>query len=398
MHDNNEEISILEQYHMKAIKIFVICGIIGIITGFSILNITNCINDNSKMSNNQLIIIDLFVVIPELVILTIQLKRLIYKGKLNKNMFNQIKVISGIITVVNFYILTLFTPSKEVWCSAFFLAMIQSLYLSISKVITLNIIITASIIVIYFLQKSEEVSEYLFFQELIIRIIMTILIMLIITINVYCSGKILLNLKEEKERWLAQYLKNVEENQNQIREIKHNLKNQAIILKSIINEKNFEEADRFIDNMISGTENLNLITYTENIAINSIINYKVDESRKFNIKWNIDVQLDKNININIEDLETILGNLLDNAIEACYLVEDCERKIDFKIYNRKNSIIICIINTKNMKKSLEKTWKSDKLNHGIGLKSVKKLVDRYNGAMKNEDKGKIYEVNIILWT
>ncbi|UZT06167.1 GHKL domain-containing protein [Clostridium sp. LQ25] len=108
--------------------------------------------------------------------------------------------------------------------------------------------------------------------------------------------------------------------------------------------------------------------------------------------------MSKETNINSEDLGTILGNLLDNAIEACYFVEDGERKIDLNIYNRNNSIIISIINTKKHEESLEKTWKSDKLNHGIGLKSVKKLVDKYNGAMNDEDKGEIYEVNIILWT
>ena len=399
MQDNieNNKISILEQYHMKAIKVFIICGIIGIIIGFTILNVTNYINHDSRISNNELIMINLFLVIPEIIILLIQYKRVVYKGKLNKNISNQIKTISGIITIINFYILTLLTPSKEVWCSAFFLAIIQSLYLSMSKVATLNIIITLSVIAIYFLQASEEISKYLFFQELTIILIITILIMFIITVNLYCSGKFLLKSKEDKEHWLEQYLENVEENQNQIREIKHNMKNQIIVLKSIINEKNFEEADRFINNMINETENFTLITYTENIAVNSIINYKIGESKKFNIKWNIEVQLNKYININSEDLGTILGNLLDNAMEACYLVEDGERKIDLNIYNRNNSIIISIINTKKHEKSLEKTWKADKLNHGIGLKSVKKLVDRYNGAMNNEDKGEIYEVNIILW-
>ena len=45
----------------------------------------------------------------------------------------------------------------------------------------------------------------------------------------------------------------------------------------------------------------------------------------------------------------------------------------------------------------EITWKSDKENHGIGLKSVKNLLNKYNGFMKNEDKGDYYEAEIMLW-
>ena len=43
------------------------------------------------------------------------------------------------------------------------------------------------------------------------------------------------------------------------------------------------------------------------------------------------------------------------------------------------------------------TWKRDKENHGLGLQSVRKIVDKYNGIITCEDKNTFYEVNLIMW-
>ena len=59
------------------------------------------------------------------------------------------------------------------------------------------------------------------------------------------------------------------------------------------------------------------------------------------------------------------------------------------MYSKNNSIVVNIKSTK--------AWKFDNQNHGVGLKMVNKLVNKYNWSMGNEDKGNFYEVNIIIW-
>lgn len=400
MQDNieNKKISIIEQYHIKIVRLTIFCCIFGIILGFIISTVCKLSGYMEIISIKMMLVIDLFVAIPEVLILAQKSKEVVNNGRLDYIIFKQVKIIMLLIIFVNYYIFVLIQPSEELWYLAFFLAMIEALFLDVKYTMVVNIGLTISIVVVCLLQPLERPGKYMLWQDIFIRGTISTLVMVLIFMIVYCAGNILLRLKEEKEQYLFKYLENVEENQNQIREIKHNLRNQVIALKSIISDKNFEEADRFIGNMISGTENLSLITYTDNIVVNSIINYKMNEAKKFNIKWNVEIQLSKNVSIKSEDLGTILGNLLDNAIEACYLVKYGERKIDLNIYNRNNSIIISIINTKIYGINLEKTWKADKSNHGIGLRSVRKLVAKYNGAMSNEYRGELYEINIILWT
>ena len=61
-------------------------------------------------------------------------------------------------------------------------------------------------------------------------------------------------------------------------------------------------------------------------------------------------------------------------------------------------IHIYIKNSKNNWLIKEKTWKEDKKNHGIGIKSIKKIIGKYNGFMENKDCGEYYEVSIMLWS
>jgi sensor histidine kinase regulating citrate/malate metabolism len=56
-----------------------------------------------------------------------------------------------------------------------------------------------------------------------------------------------------------------------------------------------------------------------------------------------------------------------------------------------------IKNPKNVAGIAINTWKKDKEDHGFGLKSVKKIVGKYNGIITCEDQNTYYEVNVMMW-
>lgn len=393
------EITILEQYYMKVTRLIMFCCIFGIIIVFTICTIFDFYEYTDKLTKQFIIMADLFIAIPELIILIKKSREIVKDGRLNERVFKQIKAIMFIIIFVNYYVFTLIQTSKELWYLAFFLAMIEALFLDIRYTIFVNTGLTISIIVICILRPVEMPANSMFLQEIFIRGALSSLIMIIIAIIVYCAGNILVNLKEERERWILEYLESVEENQRKIREVKHNLNNQIIVLQSIINQNNIEEANIFINKLLNNTKNLNSGIYANNIAINSILNYKIKQAEKYNIDWSINAQVSDNIKIEHGDLGIIIGNLLDNAIEACCLMEKKEKRfIDVKVHSKNNNIHIYIKNSKNNWLIKEKTWKEDKKNHGIGIKSIKKIIGKYNGFMENKDCGEYYEVSIMLWS
>lgn len=393
-----EEISILEQYLIKVTRLTMFCCMFGIIIGFTISTTCKFSGYMKNISVQMMIMIDLLIAVPEVLILIKKSKEVITTGRLNQQVFSQVKKIMLIIIFVNYYIFNLIQPSKELWYLAFFLAMIEALFLDIRYTIVVNIGLTISIIIICILQPVEMPGKNMFLQEIFIRGAMSTLIMMLIAIMVYCAGKILLNLKEERERFVIDYLEKVEESQRQVREVKHNLNNQIIVLQSIIDKNDIKEANIFINKLINNTKSLNSGIYTENIAIDSILNYKVNDSKRHNINWDIEVQASNDIQIEHGDLGIIIGNLLDNAIEACSLLENGKKRyIDIYVYSKNSNMHIYIKNSKNNYLIKDETWKKDRKNHGIGLKSVKKILNKYNGFMSNKDIGDDYEVNIMLW-
>ena len=104
------------------------------------------------------------------------------------------------------------------------------------------------------------------------------------------------------------------------------------------------------------------------------------------------------MNIGYDDLGIIIGNLLDNSIEANEKLDINNRMIDIYIKCIDNILIIKIVNNKqNIKTNINKTDKKDSLNHGIGISSIKKITGKYNGAVEFIDEGNKFEADISLY-
>ena len=153
-----------------------------------------------------------------------------------------------------------------------------------------------------------------------------------------------------------------------------------------------EEAEKYLiefigDAMIKTEE----FSKSGNFAIDALLNYKNRIAESKNIKIKLEQRIPTTLPYKASDLCIILGNLLDNAIEAS---ENCAN-------NAKNRLKI---STKNyyegeINKDKEGNFlskKKDKENHGIGLKSVKKIVSLYNGYIEIQAENSLFKVNILL--
>ena len=116
---------------------------------------------------------------------------------------------------------------------------------------------------------------------------------------------------------------------------------------------------------------------------------------KKNIKCYVSVAIPQKLKINYGDVGILLGNLLDNAIEACEKTK--ESFIDLKIKYVKNTIFISISNSKNSEKvNIESTSKEDKENHGYGIYNIRNIVRQYGGFIEFHDRGNVFEISLSL--
>ena len=57
--------------------------------------------------------------------------------------------------------------------------------------------------------------------------------------------------------------------------------------------------------------------FTSNVVINTIINHKISQAENLDIKTDVNIKESKNVSLDYKDAGILLGNILDNAIEAC---------------------------------------------------------------------------------
>ena len=95
-----------------------------------------------------------------------------------------------------------------------------------------------------------------------------------------------------------------------------------------------------------------------------------------------------------------MGNLWDNAIEACKCIQDEETWIDFKMRIRPEKFLVEIINPYReiLKDNTGRlmTIKKDKSFHGIGMKTMRSIIERYNGYFNYVSIDHIFKVEIMI--
>lgn len=192
-----------------------------------------------------------------------------------------------------------------------------------------------------------------------------------------------------------EYYHEVEKNNRHIQEIKHNLKNRIL---GVIAEGNNKLIDE-LESILGDLEQSNKKIYTSNIIFNTILKNKLnDYFDSLQIKTEVSILVPKSMNLEYSDAGILLGNLLDNAIEACAKLPQPERWIRIAINYGNHILILKITNSKETKPAtLNQSSKADYYNHGFGTNSVRKIAEKYNGEVEFIDEGNWFEASVILY-
>lgn len=191
------------------------------------------------------------------------------------------------------------------------------------------------------------------------------------------------------------YYKQIEESNKKVRMIKHDLKNKMITIMSSKNQSIIlEEIKKIIGELDESDKNI----YTKNVIVNTILNNKVSLAQKKNVRMKIVVLIPQNLNIQYSDAGILIGNLLDNAIEACELISFQERWISIEMQYKKSKLIFKICNSKKAEKvNLNRSHKKNSIEHGLGIESVKSVINKYDGIIEFLDHGESFETSVILY-
>lgn len=186
------------------------------------------------------------------------------------------------------------------------------------------------------------------------------------------------------------------QSQSRIRFLKHDIRNHIYKMQNLLSENKLKELEEYFSETQEYIKIQNLYVSSGNSDIDSLLNYKLYQAENIGVKFETEIKLPEQIEINSFDLNIVIGNLLDNAIEALNKTEDKNLEIIIK-YN-KGVINIKIKNTfDGIVLNNLLTRKESKDNHGLGLLSIQNVLDKYNGLLKTQYDDKWFEASVIMY-
>ena len=180
-------------------------------------------------------------------------------------------------------------------------------------------------------------------------------------------------------------------------DMKHHLNELLIMAKR--NEDHHEITD-YIQNMQMFMENKGEYSNSGNKEVDSILNYMLNKAQEVLEEVEYKINIPKEMDVRLFDLNVILGNLLENAIQAAS--QSKEKKLFLLMKFEKGMLFINVRNTyeggliKNGKDYLTTKKKAEQ--HGIGLKNVERVINSYHGNIEISDTDNIFDIKIMLYT
>ena len=168
------------------------------------------------------------------------------------------------------------------------------------------------------------------------------------------------------------------ETQRQIRLIKHDMKNHFLHLKYDLDNKKYEEASKYIEKMTKNTNLDKEYVKTGNVDFDCLLNFKLSMAEKMNVEFSSHIVLPEKLCVDSFDLTVILGNLLDNALNALQ-----DAKIKILNIDINYSIGMIVMKIENTFSEIPKKYDNPH-EHGYGLISIRNSLEKYSGKLQND--------------
>lgn len=181
----------------------------------------------------------------------------------------------------------------------------------------------------------------------------------------------------------------------------HDIKKHLATLQDYADSGDYKELDSYLKKVIGMQELNSRVNYCGNKRLNILLGRYNNVCLGKGIDFDVDVQSDNIDYLTPEDITSLFANILDNSVEAAYKSD--EAMIDVIIRDEKNSLTIVVRNTCNKEPVFDSsgnlvTNKEDKAFHGLGMKSIEKIVNKYSGKLEvsYDDVFNIFTIKSVL--
>lgn len=176
----------------------------------------------------------------------------------------------------------------------------------------------------------------------------------------------------------------------------HDFHNHIGILRKLLSHTKLEEAMQYLDELKAPLQEMTETVWTGDETVDYMINSKAVTAKERNIQYQAQVEFPRHTNLRSVDLCAVLGNLLDNALEAAGQVSEKEERFIRLTIRRINQMLIIKVENSfsNPPISQDGVLTTSKVKnglHGWGLKSAQTAAEKYDGTVQTSYKDNVFK-------
>ena len=253
-------------------------------------------------------------------------------------------------------------------------------------------------------------TKLTFIQDLLISISAALVLIINLLVFYYYDYSLKMNdnytslqIRLQKENDTAEYYKMLVEHDEKQRILIHDIKNHLATILNMNDSSSSNQISEYITRIINEPAMQTSLKLCDNELLNVILNRYMKLCNDKNIQFITDIRSNSVNFLKNEEITSLFANLLDNAMEAA--IESEHPLIEIKAASKLGTVftLISVTNSCDKEPVTDRhgnliTSKTDKKSHGIGMKSIKRIVNSYDGNInyKYDNEFSMFSTTILL--
>ena len=203
------------------------------------------------------------------------------------------------------------------------------------------------------------------------------------------------------ERFQSELIeKQVREIQNMYRQVRgwrHDYRNHINNMKIQLSQENYDGLSDYLNELADDLDTVDTVIKTGNVMADAILNSKLNVAEKMNVQLNVKANVPEMLPMSDVELCSVLGNMLDNAVEACGTLPEEERFLRVYIGKLKGQLYLSVQNSAGKVRKEKGSYLSTKEGeHGYGLFRIDRVAKKYGGYVNRQNEEGIFATEIMI--
>lgn len=203
---------------------------------------------------------------------------------------------------------------------------------------------------------------------------------------------------EEQVRIYQNQLELMQVSQEKVRSLRHDMRHHLQVLYDMAEKGQQENILCFLEDIRSSLENPKQHILSGNAEVDALLNYHWDKAERLGVRMDCKANISKELSIPIYDTSVLLGNLLENAIDAAAKTDD--GYVSFRLLGEKNMLVLHVKNSYDgvvKRKGEQFISTKGEHGHGIGLRNVRNLAEERQGSFQVDYDEKEFRVKVVIY-